>query len=340
MQIFHAARRQGFKTLGILRKKDATLKDSYSIFPLAKPSDYLEVDEYTDIVKKPQELLAANAIFIPTGSAVEYLRMPGIHHGLELLPIPIYGTRGIPPYEFDRKKQRQWLEKEAGLLMPEEIDDPKKIDSPVVVKLKGAPGGRGSTVVTSYAEYKKFVSSAKNSEEYEDATIQRFISGTRYYLLFFATPFGTYNGSDLEFWGIDRRDESNADEFFKVGTRIELLEAHNAPTFNVTGNVQVVLRESTLLAQAIPAGRKTMEASQRLVPGGIVGPFCLETIVDPNSKMYVFEISARIVAGSNVLIPTSAYATFTYPEMMTYAERMMVDIKEGMRRDELHKVVS
>ncbi|MDY6835769.1 MAG: formate--phosphoribosylaminoimidazolecarboxamide ligase [Chloroflexota bacterium] len=340
LQIFHAAKKQGFRTLGILRKKDIALKDSYNIFPLAKPSEYYEVDEYPQVVEDGKELAAANAIFIPTGSAVEYLRIPGPKHGLELLPMPIYGTRKIAPFEFDRTKQREWLEQRAGLRMPQEITDPKQIDGPCVIKLKGAPGGRGSVVVTSYEEYKTFLSSVKCREEYDGATIQRFITGTRYYLLFLSTPFGVYNGSDMEFWGIDRRDESNADEFYKVGSRVELLQMQQPPTFNVTGNTQVVLRESLLLTQAIPAGRRTIDASKQLVPEGIVGPFCLETIVDPDSRMHVFEISARIVAGSNVLIPTSAYAPFTYPKQITYAERMMLDIREGLSRDELHKVAT
>ena len=341
LQIFNAARREGFRTLGILKRKEANLKDSYRFFPMARPDDYFEVEEYSQIIQRYHELLAANIIFIPTGSTVEYLRVPGsCHHGLELLSVPIYGNRRIVQYEFDREKQREWLEKEAGLLMPEELKYPEQIDGAVIIKLQGAPGGRGAAVVTSYDEYKRFIDSRKAKKEYTEAIIQRFISGTRYYLQFFATPFGIYNGSDLEFWGADRRDESNADEFFKVGTRAQLLEEGNAPTYNVTGNAQVVLRESILLQQAIPAGRKTLEASKRLVPGGIVGPFCLETVVDPYSTMYVFEISARIVAGSNALVPSSAYAMYTYPEEMTYARRIMIDIKEGLKRGELQKVVT
>ncbi|MBE0415942.1 MAG: formate--phosphoribosylaminoimidazolecarboxamide ligase [Dehalococcoidia bacterium] len=341
LQIFNAAKREGFRTLGILKREESNLKDSYDVFPLARPCDYFEVEEYPQMIQRYHELLAANIIFIPTGSAVEYLRVPGSpHHGLELLSVPIYGNRRIVQYEFNREKQREWLEKEAGLLMPEELEHPKQIDGAVIIKLQGAPGGRGSVVVTSYAEYKRFIDFHKGREDYTGAIIQRFISGTRYYLQFFATPFGIYNGSDLEFWGADRRDESNADEFFKVGTRAQLLEEGNSPTYNVTGNTQVVLRESILLNQAIPAGRKTLEASKRLVPGGIVGPFCLETVVDPGFRMYVFEISARIVAGSNALVPSSAYAMYTYSEEMTYARRIMIDIKEGLKRGELQKVVT
>ena len=35
---------------------------------------------------------------------------------------------------------------------------------------------------------------------------------------------------------------------------------------------------------------------------GMVGPFCLETIVTDKLEFRVFEVSARIVAGSNVAV--------------------------------------
>ena len=339
LQLFHAARQQGFKTLGIIRRSENDTRESYNYFPLAAPDEFFDVDNYLDLLEKAPELLERNVVFVPHGSAVEYLRMPDGRHALELLRIPTYGNRRIIPYEFDRRKQREWLEKEAGLLMPKEFLDPREIKQPVIVKRQGAPGGRGSAVVTSYEEYRQFVN-ANQQNDYNCATIQQFIPGTRYYLQFFATPFCQFNGSNLEFFGADRRDESDADEFYKIGTRRELLEKGMSPTYNVTGNVQVVLRESILMRDGIPAGRKTLDASKRLVKDGMIGPFCLETIVDPNSRMYVFEISARIVAGSNILTYGSAYGLYTYPEPMTYGRRIMLDIAEGLKRRELYKVIS
>ncbi|MCJ7816566.1 MAG: formate--phosphoribosylaminoimidazolecarboxamide ligase, partial [Candidatus Aenigmarchaeota archaeon] len=313
LQLFKAAKDEGLETIGIIRKKDKSIRESYDIFPHGRPDVFLEIEEYPELLELGPELYERNAVFIPHGSSVEYLRIPGSeYHGLELIPVPTYGNRKIIPFEFDRKKQRQWLEKEAGLRMPEEIDDPKDIKGPVMLKLKGAPGGRGSVVLTSYEEYEKFMERCGQKNDYDGATMQRFIPGTRYYLQFLAAPFKQYNGQELEFFGIDRRDESDADECFKIGTRCELLEMGCPPTYSVTGNVQAVLRESILMKDAIPAGKKTLEASHRLVEGGMRGPFCLETIVDPESKVYVFEISARIVAGSNALVAGSAYAPYTY----------------------------
>lgn len=354
LQLFNAAREEGFRTAGIIRKKDRDVRESYEIFPLGKPERFLEVDEWADVLDRADELCDMSAVFIPHGSSVEYMRVKGSRgeklvpylqapelHGLELIHVPTYGNRRIIPYEFDRKKQRQWLEKEACLRMPEEIEDPKDINGPVMLKLMGAPGGRGAVAVDSFEQYLKVMWTRGTKHDYSGSTIQRFIPGTRYYLQFLAAPFRQYNGTDLEFFGIDRRDESDADESFKLGSRRELLDMGRPPTYNVTGNVQAVLRESILMKDAVPAGKKTLEASHRLVEGGMIGPFCLESIVDSESNMYIFEISARIVAGSNALVAGSAYAPYIYGnEKMTYGRRMMIDIKEGFKRGEISKIIS
>ena len=64
----------------------------------------------------------------------------------------------------------------------------------------------------------------------------------------------------------------------------------------------LVLRES-MLPEAYSMGEKVVKKSQELIsPQGLFGPFCLETIITPDQKFYVIEISARIVAGTNLLL--------------------------------------
>jgi 5-formaminoimidazole-4-carboxamide-1-(beta)-D-ribofuranosyl 5'-monophosphate synthetase len=82
----------------------------------------------------------------------------------------------------------------------------------------------------------------------EKYTIQAFILGTRYYIHFFYSPirqdgYRLSKGS-LQMLGIDRRVESNADEIFRIGSMKELAEAGIYPSFVVTGNLPLVLRES------------------------------------------------------------------------------------------------
>ncbi|PIS04458.1 5-formaminoimidazole-4-carboxamide-1-(beta)-D-ribofuranosyl 5'-monophosphate synthetase, partial [Candidatus Peregrinibacteria bacterium CG10_big_fil_rev_8_21_14_0_10_44_7] len=46
-------------------------------------------------------------------------------------------------------------------------------------------------------------------------------------------------------------------------------------------------------------------------------PFCLEAILDPKLNFYVFEISARIVAGTNPFTNGSPYTWLRYDVPMS-----------------------
>ncbi|NIA03119.1 MAG: DUF1246 domain-containing protein, partial [Nitrospirae bacterium] len=64
LQIFNGARKEGMKTLGICIGKPPKF---YEAFPLAKPDEYMVVDNYADILNKARELAKKNVIIIPTG---------------------------------------------------------------------------------------------------------------------------------------------------------------------------------------------------------------------------------------------------------------------------------
>jgi len=83
----------------------------------------------------------------------------------------------------------------------------------------------------------------------------------------------------------------------------------------VTGNVPVVMRES-LLPKVFDMGEQVVKRSYELF-GGMIGPFCLEGIVTDRLEFKVFEISSRIVAGSNPFISGSPYSDLVEPNMST-----------------------
>jgi 5-formaminoimidazole-4-carboxamide-1-(beta)-D-ribofuranosyl 5'-monophosphate synthetase len=56
-------------------------------------------------------------------------------------------------------------------------------------------------------------------------------------------------------------------------------------------------------------------------------------------KIFTFEISARIVAGSNVGIGTSPYAYLKYGERMYMGRRIAVEIRKAAEMNQLEKVV-
>lgn len=327
LQIFHGAKQLGFRTLGIAVNQNTRF---YEAFPLAKPDEIMRLDSYAEMLDRADDFIERNAIIIPHGSFVEYLG----HENFEKLNIPTFGNRAVLHWESDRDKEREWLES-AGISMPAKLTDPKQIDRPVLVKYHGAKGGRGFFIAKDYAEFKLGID---YSQPY---TIQEYILGTRYYLHYFYSPIRSsgyiVNDGSLELLSIDRRDESNIDEMYKLGSQEELKKHGLFPSFVVTGNVPVVLRES-LLPKVFEMGEKVVRKSQELF-GGIIGPFCLESIVTDQLEFKVFEISSRIVAGTNPFISGSPYSDLIEPGMST-GKRIAYEIREAISKDMLDRIIT
>jgi len=327
LQIFHGARQEGFKTLGIAVGKQPKF---YDAFPLARPDEFLVVDSYKEIPDLADDLVSRHVVTVPHGSFVEYVGADRFAK----MAVPTFGNREVLRWETDREKQRDWLTS-AGVDMPRKIVRPEDIDRPVFVKYYGAKGGRGAFIAKNAEEFR---ASIKPGMKY---TIQEYIIGTRYYLQFFYSPitdqgYRLSRGS-LEMLGIDRRDEANIDEMYKLGAQERLRELDIYPTFVVTGNMPVVLRES-LLPAALEMGERVVERSLDLF-GGMIGPFCLETIVQDDLKFRVFEISSRIVAGTNLFISGSAYSDMLEPGMST-GRRIAREIRLARKAGRLMDVLS
>jgi len=327
LQIFNGAKKEGFNTIGIAVGEK---RKFYDAFPLAKPDDFIIVDNYKEIFSLSDELAEKNSIIIPHGSFVEYLG-PKNFMNFEL---PTFGNRNVLMWESDRNKEREWLEG-SNLTMPMEIKDPKDIDIPVIVKYHGAKGGKGFFIAKTYEEFKQRIDKNKSF------TIQEFVMGTRYYLHYFYSPIqdNAYKLSkgSLQLLSMDRRDETTIDEVQRLGSIQELEEIGIHPTFVVTGNIPIVIRES-LLPKVFSMGERVVEKSLKLF-GGMIGSFCLETVVTENLDFKVFEISARIVAGTNPYPSGSPYSEYIQNNLST-GRRIAQEIKFAAKHDVLHEILS
>jgi len=328
LQIFHGARQEGFKTLGICIGQPPKF---YDAFPLAKPDKFVCIENYKALLDYADEITKENAIVIPHGSLVEYL---GIER-FESLAVPTFGNRRVLAWESDREMERDWLLR-AGVNVPMRFERADDIDRPVIVKYHGAKGGRGFFIAKNKDEFQ-----SKMGPQQQKYTIQEFILGTRYYLHFFYSPIRTEGyrlaKGTLDMLGIDRRVESNADEIFRIGSMNELAEAGIYPSFVVTGNLPLVLRES-LLPRAFELGERVVETSIELF-GGMLGPFSLETIVTDDLEFKVFEISARIVAGTNLYIGGSPYSDLI-ERNLSNGRRIAQEIKLARDRGLMQEIIS
>ncbi|MFA5108336.1 MAG: formate--phosphoribosylaminoimidazolecarboxamide ligase [Candidatus Micrarchaeia archaeon] len=319
LQIFYGARQEGIHTIGLATS--AEQKKIYEAFPYAAPDEIIELDDPKEF--PVDELISKNALIIPHGSIVEYAGS-----ALDTLPVPVLGNRMSLEFEKDRRKMFDWMKK-AGLKTPV-ILHPDKIDRPCVVKHAGAKGGRGYAIVHSSEE---FYSKFKNTK---GVMVQEYLTGVRAYPHYFFSPLSDkgYKASNghIEMLSMDRRFESNIDESYRTMMAGVPIKA----SFTVVGNEPLVLRES-LLYDVLEMGKNVVEAADTMF-GGIPGPFCLELICDENLQFYAFEISARIVAGTNLYPSGSPYSLYSFEGEMSMARRIALEVKDAAKKKMLEKI--
>jgi 5-formaminoimidazole-4-carboxamide-1-(beta)-D-ribofuranosyl 5'-monophosphate synthetase len=332
LNIFKGAKQEGFRTLSICKKTDAII---YKKFPLA--DKIIFVKDFQEILtdELQEQLRKLNTVLIPHGSFTAYLSTEQM---TDSLFVPMFGNRQLLHWEANRKKQESWL-RDAGLRLPRTFDKPEQIDRLVIAKLQGAKGGRGYFLSNSAESFRKKTEDMVKRgllkrREIAKIHLQEYALGVNVYPHYFSSLVK----DDVEFLGVDKRYESAVDSIGRIPAS-EQLEVGISPTYTIVGNSPITLRES-LLPELIRMGDNVTNVSKKIAPPGIIGPFCLETVVTDTLEIFTFEISARIVAGTNVGIGTSPYAYLKYGENMYMGRRIAMEIKDAVEQDRLHKILA
>ncbi|MBU2524455.1 formate--phosphoribosylaminoimidazolecarboxamide ligase [Patescibacteria group bacterium] len=320
LQILKGAKDEGFETIAICQKGREGIYESYNV-----ADKIITLDKFEDYFKIEEELVKDNAIIIPHGSFVSYLG----HEKIESIKAMHYGNKKIIEWESDREKERKWL-LDAKLNLPKIYKDPEEIDGPVIIKFHGAQGGKGYFIANNPQEYHERINESGNNDEH---AIQEYIVGVPLYTHYFYSRLT----DELEIMSFDKRYESNADSIGRISAK-DQLDTNIRTSYTITGNIPLVVRES-LLPILHEMGRNVIESSKKFVDGGLFGPFCLEAIIDPNLQFFVFEISARIVAGTNPFINGSPYTWLKYDVPMSTGRRIALDIKQAIQEDKLDMVL-
>ncbi len=332
LNIFKGAKEEGFRTVCICKEKDAIL---YQKYPLV--DELIIVKDFTELLNEQLQvrLRELNVVLIPHGSFTAYLSTEEL---TDSLFVPMMGNRQLLHWEANRKSQEEWLH-QAGLRLPATFKSPDDIDRLVIAKLQGAKGGRGYFLANSpKGYYKKADEMIKRGlltkQDLEGVHLQEYALGVNVYPSYFSSIIN----NDVELLAMDRRYESAVDSIGKIPAA-EQLEIDVIPTYTVVGNFPIVLRES-LLPEMLRMGDSVHRKARELAPPGIIGPFCLETVITDEAKIYTFEISARIVAGTNVGIGTSPYAYLRYGENMYMGRRIALELKNAIKQKRLQDVVA
>jgi 5-formaminoimidazole-4-carboxamide-1-(beta)-D-ribofuranosyl 5'-monophosphate synthetase len=311
INILRGAKARGLRTIAI-SKSDATWFYKRLWF----------IDEVWEAVpeefrKLSPKLVEMNAILIPHGSLIEYVGWKRI---LEI-QVPILGNRYLLEWEADQEKKMLLLER-SGIPTPRVYKRVEDIDRPVIVKLPGAKGGRGYFVARNRDEASRRL---KNLND--NYIIQEYLIGVPAYYHYFSSRIM----NRIEIFGMDIRYETNVD-----GRTLGLAE----PSFVVVGNIPLVLRES-LLPKIQEYGERFAKAVEELIPPGLIGPFCLESIIGDDLSIRVFEFSARIVAGTNTYMGVgSPYSIMYFEKPIDMGERIAIEIIEASRSGKLLDILT
>lgn len=320
LQILHGAKQEGFRTIAICQEGREKPYRQYGV-----ADEIISLTRFSEFSSIQERLKEKNAIIIPHGSFIAYM---GIDQ-TERMDVSYYGNKRILRWESDRKKEREWLSK-AGINIPMIFDTPEEIDRPVIVKFHGAGGGKGYFLAKNTEDFRRKITEHPDMK-YQ---IQEYIIGVPIYTHYFYSPLT----DELEIMSFDKRYESNVDSIGRISARDQMALPSVDPSYVVVGNVPVVIRES-LLPTAIEMGEAVVEASREIAPPGIHGPFCLEGVLTPDQEFYIFEISARIVAGTNPFVNGSPYTWLRYDEPMSTGRRIARDIRMAIEQDRLKEVL-
>jgi len=332
LHILKGAKEEGFRTAVVCEEGREI---PYKRFQVA--NDYILVEEFKDIINDEvqEELRNMNSIVIPHGSFVAYAGLDRVENDFN---VPMFGNRDILRWEAERDLERK-LMIESGIRIPQKYQNPADIDRTVMVKFPGARGGRGYFVASSTEEYHEKIDSMLKrnwigNEDVKMAHLEEYVSGCNYCIHFFYSALK----EEVEVMGMDSRYESNIDGLCRIPAK-DQLDIGLDPSYVITGNHPVVMRES-LLPQVFDIGDKLVSGAKNLVPPGMNGPFCLQTLVNDDLEVIVFEMSARIDGGTNTFMHTSAYSYLLFGELMSMGRRISREIKNGAAEDNLEVLIT
>jgi len=328
LQVLKGAKDEGFSTLLVCQRKRENLYRRFGFI-----DEYLFVDGFKEVTDRDvvSELREKESVIIPHGTLVSEV---GAERVVNDFKIPIFGSRKMLLWESDRELKERMM-KESGLRTPMAFAGPEEIDRLVIVKLHGAKGGLGYFLADSPKSYRDSLRALVKSGKVGNGTplyIQEYVVGVPVYFEFFYSALS----GELEFHSIDRRYETTVDGFGRVPAS---MQNSLRPSYVVVGNSPLVLRES-MLEQVYKMGEGFVNASARLVPPGMIGPFCIEGVYDENTEFVAFEFSARIVAGTNLYTQGSPYTPFLFDRPMSMGRRIAVEIKEAAATGSLPKVTT
>ena len=348
LDVCDGAKEEGFKTLVVAEKGREEVYTKYFRYREVNGvrkgvvDENLVVPRFADMMSDAiqDELRSRNTLFVPNRSFVVYT---GIDNVEDRFKVPLVGSRDMLRIE-EREEERSyyWLCEQAGIPTPEEYKA-EDIDTLVMVKLPHAKMRleRGFFTAKDRAEYREksqrlIEKGIITADDLANARIERYVIGPVFNFDFFYSPID----EELELLGVDWRFESNLDGMARIPRTQELPEKLSDPLMIVVGHASATLRES-LLNRVMPIAERFVKFAKEEYSAGIIGPFCLQTIVDENMDFWVYDIATRIGGGTNIhMYGGHPYGNALFRTNMSSGRRLALEIRRAIALDKVDKIVT
>ncbi|MCC6016266.1 MAG: formate--phosphoribosylaminoimidazolecarboxamide ligase family protein [Desulfurococcaceae archaeon] len=340
LDVFDGAKDEGFKTIAVCQKGR---EKPYLRF--RRVVDYpLILYSFADVVKNDvvSILRSRNSIFIPNRSFAVYVGYDNIEQNF---PIPIFGNRYLLRYE-ERVGIKTYykLLDEAGIRRPRTYSNPDEIDRPVIVKMPHAKKRveRGFFVAVDrddfWKKFRKLISDGVVSEnDLVKASIEELIIGAHFNVNYFRS----IARKDVEVISIDRRIQTNLDGVLRLpaDVQLELREIVDIEMIEI-GHEMATIRES-MLEKLFEIGDRFVDATIKLEPPGIIGPFTLQLMVTPDLDVVVFDVATRIGGGTNVHMGIGGqYSKLYFGKPISMGRRIAIEIKDCLYMGCIEEIVT
>ena len=289
---------------------------------------------------------ARSVLLVPNRALSSYVSLDAIEGTLRL---PIIGSRAMLRLEERTERENYYtLLESAGVRAPEQIPSVDEIGDLAIVKLPHATRRleRGFFTAASPAEYRSKADALTRAgtvdpSDLEAARIERYVVGPVFNFNFFVSPLAPRDEA-LELLGVDERRESSLDGVVRLpaAQQLEIGEAARSPRYTVVGHGTLTVRES-ILEEVFRMGERFVAAARERYPPGILGPFCLQTCIDPEGTPWVFDVAVRIGGGRHVHLAVGhPYGNALWREPMSTGRRIGREIRRAIELDRLGEVVT
>lgn len=358
----------------------------------------LILDRYDEILK-PENLdvlVEMEGIQIPNRAFSVYVGGLGATRIEKDFYLPILGSRNLLKIE-DReavKRNYYWYLEQAGIPHPKEfpyevtedgIRFSKPVEQPLVLKVPHAARRleRGFIFAADSHSLEEKVKAELASgnillEDLKVGRAEEYIPGVTANFNFFYSPllaeedWGEVEKFEArwklanEFLSIDERRETTHDGILRMlaseQLKVDWAKTPYPVSFEVTAHSMISLRES-LLRKVYPLADAFVEATQKYDPPGMIGAYCIQTLITFERQVYVDAVSQGVYdasgkafydfvpkvqdmavrhgGGTNVHQALgSQYANAKYKRPLSTGDRIALEIVRARKLGKLDRIVT